>query len=61
MRVPTVRVMPTHPPTQGAWVEINESDFDPAVYTLYEPDAPQQEPEPAKKRGRPRKTEQPGA
>jgi hypothetical protein len=60
MRVPTVRVMPTHQ-SQGEWVEINESDFDPTVHTLYEPDAPQQEPEPAKKRGRPRKTEQPGA
>ena len=60
MRVPTVRVMPTNQ-SQGEWVEINESDFDPAVHTLYEPDAPQQEPEPVKKRGRPRKTEQPGA
>lgn len=60
MRVPTVRVMPTHP-SQGEWVEINESDFDPAVHTLFDQDPVPQESEPPKKRGRPRKTEQTGA
>lgn len=32
---PTVRITPEHE-SQGAFVEINESDFDPAVHTLYE-------------------------
>jgi hypothetical protein len=32
--VPTVRVLPSHP-SQGDFVEINASDFDAAVHTLY--------------------------
>lgn len=33
--IPTVRVVSTHPPSQGAFVEINESDFDETIHTLY--------------------------
>jgi hypothetical protein len=33
--VPSVRVVSTHPQSQGAFVEINESDFDEAIHTLY--------------------------
>lgn len=32
--VPTVRIMPSHP-SQGAFVEINAEDFDPAVHILF--------------------------
>lgn len=44
--LPTVKVKPSHE-SQGAYVEINESDFDPKVHELFEADAP--------KRGRPKK------
>jgi hypothetical protein len=54
----TVRVMPTHP-SQGEWVTINASDFDPAVHQLYgtapEPDASPKPAEMPKRRGRPPK------
>lgn len=40
--VEVVRVVSTHPPTQGAFVEINASDFDPAVHTPYVDEAPAQ-------------------
>lgn len=51
--IETVRVMPTHP-SQGEWVVINATDFDPAVHRLYEEPKPQVE-EP-KRRGRPPKS-----
>lgn len=34
MQCPIVRIMPSHP-SQGAFVEINESDFDPAKHERY--------------------------
>lgn len=37
--IKVVRIKSTHPPSQGDFVEINESDFDAAVHELYE-DAP---------------------
>lgn len=37
--IATVRVMPSHR-SQGAFVEINESDFDPAKHELYIEPAP---------------------
>jgi len=56
--VPTVRVLPWAP-SQGAFVVINEADFDPSVHTLFvdATEAPAEsseaEPAPAKrKRGR---------
>ena len=42
-RVEVVRVVSTHPPTQGAFVEINATDFDPQVHTLYRDPADQPE------------------
>ena len=39
----TVRVVSTHPPTQGPYVVLDASQFDPAVHTLYHEEA-----EPAK-------------
>lgn len=47
----TVRVKATHPPSQGEWVVMNESDFDPARHELYDA----QESEQPKRRGRPPK------
>lgn len=57
--VETVRVMPSHP-SQGDWVVINATDFDPAVHRLYAPaDSEQvaltQQTEMPKRRGRPPK------
>ncbi len=40
-RVEVVRIVSTHPPTQGAFVEINATDFDPLVHTLYRDPAEQ--------------------
>lgn len=34
--VPVVKIKPSHE-SQGAFVEINESDFDPNLHELYEP------------------------
>jgi hypothetical protein len=34
--IPTIKIKSTHPPTQGDFVEINESDFDPAKHERYE-------------------------
>ena len=57
MKTPaTVRVKATHEASQGPFVVINESDFDPAVHKLF--DAPDQqssatvEPAKPKRRGR---------
>ena len=36
---PTVRIMPSHP-SQGAFVEINAEDFDPATHKRYVDPAP---------------------
>lgn len=36
MQVKTIRIKSTHPPTQGDFVEINESDFDPALHQLFD-------------------------
>ena len=33
-----LRIKSTHPESQGAYVLIDEADFDPAVHTLYRPD-----------------------
>jgi len=56
--IETVRVMPTHP-SQGEWVIMNASDFDPAVHRLYGaaplPDASPQPAEMPRRRGRPPK------
>lgn len=58
-KVEVVRVVSTHPPTQGAFVEINASDFDPLVHTPYTNGAAAPiEPPPAEPKrgpGRPRK------
>lgn len=35
----TVRIKSSHPESQGEFVEINESDFDPAIHELLEPAA----------------------
>jgi hypothetical protein len=51
--VETIRVMPVHP-SQGAWVVINKSDFNPAMHELYS-EEPQAQDSPVVKRGRPRK------
>lgn len=46
--VPVIRIMPSHP-SQGDFVEINETDFDPAKHERYEPaPAASSEPPPAK-------------
>lgn len=37
----TVKIKSTDPKSQGAFVEINESDFNPKVHDLFEPKAPQ--------------------
>jgi hypothetical protein len=37
--IPTVKIKSTHPASQGPFVEINETDFDPAKHERY--DAPQ--------------------
>lgn len=37
-RIEVVRVVSTHPATQGDFVEINATDFDPLVHTLYAPE-----------------------
>lgn len=54
--VPTVRVAPWAE-SQGAFVEINSADFDPAVHTLYDESqvpvvADEAQPEPVQKRKR---------
>lgn len=36
--IAVVRVVSTHPPSQGAFVEINAADFDPLKHTLYSED-----------------------
>ena len=55
--VPTVRVMPWAPMSQGKFVEINSADFDPAVHTLFDESqvpvvADEAQPEPVQKRKR---------
>jgi len=35
MHCPVVRIKSTHPESQGAFVEVNESDFDPEKHELY--------------------------
>jgi hypothetical protein len=52
--VETVRVVATHP-SQGDWVVINKSDYNPEVHTLYGESAPTAQDSPVMKRGRPRK------
>ena len=38
-QVNTIRVTSTDPETQGPFVVINESDFDPQLHTVYDPEA----------------------
>jgi hypothetical protein len=54
----TVRIVSEHPPSQGPWVLLNESDFDPARHAIYQdaPAVPEQSDPPTKRRGRPPKT-----
>jgi hypothetical protein len=55
-KVEVVRVVSTHPPSQGAYVEINAADFDPLVHTLYvEGDAAAPPAQDKPRRGRPPK------
>lgn len=42
----TVRVVSTHPESQGSYVVIREVDFDPAVHALYEEPATLEGPAP---------------
>ena len=44
----TVKVKSTHPETQGAFVEINEEDFNEAIHELYVESS--EEPAPAEKK-----------
>jgi hypothetical protein len=53
--VEVMRVVSWHPPTQGAFVEINAADFDPARHTLYTADAAPPFPPMKRGPGRPRK------
>ena len=49
MQCKTVRVAAWAPESQGPFVEINETDFDPALHKAYvEPEAPLAQQEPAK-------------
>lgn len=36
MQVKTVKIKSSHPESQGDYVEINETDFDPQTMQLYE-------------------------
>lgn len=49
MKIETMRVKPADP-SQGRWVVINVTDFDPDIHEPYEEDEP--------KRGRPRKNKE---
>lgn len=49
---PIVRIISTHPETQGEFVELPASQFDPARHVLFDAVAPASPPKP---RGRPRK------
>lgn len=53
--VPVVRIRSTHPESQGDFVEINESDYDPEMHTLIEGEKTKRGP------GRPKKTEAEGS
>lgn len=54
----TVRVVSQHPASQGPWVLLNESDFDPARHVVYQdaPAEPNEADPPPRRRGRPPKT-----
>lgn len=43
---PTIKIKSTHPQSQGEYVEINQSDYNPTIHKLYgEPDHPGQKDE----------------
>lgn len=58
----TLRIQPSHPPSQGAWVVIEAADYDPARHVLHTPPAEDAEsgegapPPPAGKKSKPAAT-----
>lgn len=51
MKLPVVRIVHKPSAPYGGFLEINESDFDPKIHTLFDPDAkPEKTAKPDKKR-----------